>query len=167
MVSSRSAEQRKFQRFDSERDVLFDFVYDFESPVTIEKVSDGDSCQGVFRYNAVTKNVSLEGLCFLSEQEVQLGDLLNMEVFIPGDHQPVRLLGEVRWTSPREQANDSRSRFEAGVVLRTVEGKGVRETIRFDEDYHVYWSDVLESILGRFRVLQGRKTGSGSSPTGA
>lgn len=152
-----SFQQRKFQRFSSERPVSFDFAYDFESAVAVEPVASEGMAMPAFKYHAVTKNVSLEGLCFRSEYELRRGDLLNLEVFVPGDQRPVRLLGEVRWTFPAESESDSEPRFESGVVLRTIEGKGVRETIRFDEDYHVYWSDVLESILGRFRVLQEQK----------
>lgn len=159
MTEMHSFEQRKFQRFSAERPVSFDFAYDFESAVAVEPLTVDGASLPMVKYNAVTKNVSLEGLCFRSEHELRRGDLLNLEVFIPGDHRPVRLLGEVRWTFPAQLEESAVGpRFESGVVLRTIEGKGVRETIRFDEDYHVYWSDVLESILGRFRVLQEQKS---------
>lgn len=160
-----SFEHRKYQRFDSERKVFYDFAYDFESMVEVEPIhSDEGVIPQRFKYSGVTRNVSLEGLCFRADHELRRGDLLNLEVFIPGDDQPVHLLGEVRWTFLAEDEQKPESSFDTGVVLRTVEGKGVRETIHFDENYHVYWSDVLESILGRFRILQEQKN-NGTLPS--
>ena len=158
MKQSASFEHRKYQRFDSERKVFFDFAYDFESMVAVEPIQlDEGTLSQRLKYSGITRNVSLEGLCFRTDHELKRGDLLNLEVFIPGDDQPVHLLGEVRWTFLAENESPEDPSFDTGVVLRTVEGKGVRETIHFDENYHVYWSDVLESILGRFRILQGQK----------
>jgi hypothetical protein len=154
MNQARPSDQRKYLRYEAERPVSFDFAYDFESVVAVEPVACAGAPAG--KYRAMTKNVSLEGLCLSTDRDLKPGDLLNLEVFIPGDRIPVRLLGEVRWACPAGSVTLLKNCFDAGVVLRTVEGKGVRDTIRFDQEYHVYWSDVLESILGRFRIAQQR-----------
>ena len=43
--------------------------------------------------------------------------------------------------------------FQTGVLRKKVNGEMVDKTGHFDKEYHVSWSNVLESILGSFKDL--------------
>ena len=54
--------------------------------------------------------------------------------------------GEVRWIEKHG------NRFDAGVELETVEGKQVAESVHFDDLYQIEWSEVLETVFGKFKI---------------
>ena len=43
--------------------------------------------------------------------------------------------------------------FDTGVRLISVGKKSVAESIHFDKEYNVFWSEPLESVLGNFALL--------------
>lgn len=141
-------EKRKAPRYDAARDVAYSFAYPFESPV---ELTSGEP-KAAQKFKALTENVSIEGLCFKTDHILKQGDILTLDVYVPGDDKPVHMHGRVCWSCPEK--GSSPQVYKTGVMLTDVEGAPVSETIRFDEQYHVYWSSVLESIIGKFRILQ-------------
>ena len=148
-------EQRKAERYPVARDVEFDFFYDFKSAMKVSEQVETKTDQRI-KYYAQSKNVSLQGLCFKCEKHLDRGDVLDLELLIPGDDEAVRLQGEVRWVKslPEEEGHVA---YDIGVKVCTVNGIAADSTIYFDKNYHVYWSEVLESILGKFRIIQQQK----------
>jgi hypothetical protein len=81
-----------------------------------------------------------------------------MELYLPGDAvHPIHMQGEVRWCRPAPLNQEGGRLFDAGVKLETVEGKKVHESVYFDETYKIYWSSLLDTVLGKVRQLQKKK----------
>ncbi len=152
--------RRRHLRYAIERQVCFDFAYDMETSVMFQVAREQRAKR---KYRGVSRNVSAEGLCFVSNKKLDRGDRLDLEVYLPGQEQAIVMSGEVQWCEPTDRASLAVSRrrpFQTGVQLVSVEGKPVRESIYFDATYQVAWSTVLESVLGKFRVLmQQRRDG--------
>jgi hypothetical protein len=117
------------------------------------------------KYQAIGQNVSVEGLSFVSLQSVEQNDLLHLEVYLPSAKDPIHMKGEVIWCNtvlapPAQDAPGKRQdqkSYHVGVKLITVGGTPVHESVHYDEEYQVYWSNVLESIFGNYKMLMGEK----------
>ena len=141
-------EQRKSGRFATDVEVYFHYPYDINTKVDYQ-LTDKNHVKLSPKYAGTSRNVSAEGLCFHSSKQLRGGDNLLIEVYLPGDESAINLEGTVRWC----QSMEKEAGFNTGVKLVTVNGQSVRETIHFDEMYHIEWSLVLESILGKYRIL--------------
>ena len=49
-----------------------------------------------------SRDVSVEGLCLMTEQTLEKGDILKIEVQLPEEPHPVRAFSEVVWTAESE-----------------------------------------------------------------
>jgi hypothetical protein len=142
-------ENRKNTRYATAVKVYFHFPYELESKVDYRLTDKDHKEQLSPTYSGLSKNVSAEGLCFNSGQELKKNDNLHIELQLPGDKSYVSMEGVVRWCLPAQK----RPGYDTGVQLQSVNGKSIRESIYFDEKYQVEWSALLEAILGKFRVL--------------
>ncbi|MCK5707500.1 MAG: PilZ domain-containing protein [Candidatus Aureabacteria bacterium] len=68
----------------------------------------------------LTKNMSVEGVCFISEKEFRSGDILTLQVKLPNQSESLALEGEVRWCKTVSRG-EIEEKFETGVKLFTVE----------------------------------------------
>lgn len=150
-------EKRRNARYDLTEKLKADFAYDFRSKLEFQFSKLSDTAASAAKYVARSKNVSLEGLCFYSDQRLKQGDVLNLEFYVPGDTQPIHMEGEVRWSKLAAEAEEGRRFFDTGVRLAKVEGHKVHDSVYFDKTYDIYWSNVLETILGKFRIIQQEK----------
>lgn len=142
-------EKRKYQRYDTEVKLYFHLLpYDIQTKIEYQLL-DKNNKKISPKHAAVSKNVSVEGLSFISGQELKLGDYLDIEIFLPDAPDPVRMEGEVRWSRSLGEGKG----FQTGVLLKKVNKKPIPETIYFDPEYKVNWSIVLESVLGKFKDI--------------
>ena len=145
---------RKYDRFDTEVKVYFRVEYDIETKIEYQVV--GKEIRE--KHFGVTKNVSTEGMCFTSYEKLQKGDILSMELYLPEDEdKPVYMLGEVRWSNPTEKSEQDGKKYETGVKLITVNNQNVNSSTYFDTENNLYWSPVLESVFGKFKLIQLKK----------
>lgn len=147
------SERRKYERYDTELKVYFDFAYDLETKVKFQLLDKKKEKTLSKKYSALSRNVSAEGLCFIARRKLKKGDYLNLEIYLPSATEPVRMTGEVRWSRTAEDGGKEKDAYQTGVLLKTVEDKPIAQTIRYDQEYHVNWSIVLESVLGSFKDL--------------
>lgn len=140
--------KRQMSRYQTSADL--NFTYDFDASLDVHPLS-GEPKDSNPTYHGHLKNVSTEGLCFNSDHELHQGDVLNLDVHVPWTKTPVHLMAKVRWT--KEIASEDTHHFNTGVKIITIEGKSVEQTIRFDQAHGIYWSEVLESILGQYRIF--------------
>ncbi len=153
-------DRRKSNRFDTEVKIYFDIPYDIETKVEYRIEGQGEQNKqedSSKKYLAISRNVSTEGICFISKHKLEVDTALSLEVFVPSSKEPVHMKGSVRWSKPGLPNEKSECQFESGVKLTEVEGDSVFESIYFDETYKVEWSVVLQSILGNFRILAQKK----------
>src|SRR3989338_6544012 len=95
-------EQRKYERYDTEVKVYYFVTYDVKTRVRFQ-ILDKAHRKNSPQYSAVSKNVSVEGICFLSGKELHKGDCLFLEVLLPGSKAFIPMEGEVRWCRKRSE----------------------------------------------------------------
>jgi len=151
-MSKQSDERRKFERYDTEVKIYFDVKYDLKTKVKFQFIDKIKHKIMSRKYSALSKNVSAEGLCFISGQQLKKDDTLHIEVYLPGQRDPIHMEGTVEWSKSASYLK-VKDRFETGVRLKKVNGKDVTSSVYRDEEHHLVWSVVLESILGSFKIF--------------
>lgn len=160
-----SQERRQHKRYETEAKIYFHINYDLKTKVTFQLF---DKIKKIFsskKHLAISKNVSPSGLGFFSDQKLAVGDMLSLEVYVPGIDTPIPMQGEVRWCTVNSDYTQmvkklGLGKYETGVRLLTVDGKSVAETVHYDETYQVEWSIVLESVLGSYRIKAQQRNAS-------
>lgn len=139
-------EKRKHSRYDTELKVFFHVDYDIQTKVEFELIDmpkEDDS-----KYVGISKNISVEGICFTSDKQLDKGDMLYLEVYTPNSKKAVAMEGEVRWIKPLED-----NKFQTGVKIILVDNQPVEKTIYYDQEYKLNWSIVLEEVFGSFKEM--------------
>jgi len=122
-------ERRKYVRFD------------VECNINVQVVPAGGISEPSDIVSSLSKNLSMEGICFVSEKAIDPGSLLKVEIFVDEQKQALSLQGEVVWN--HEVTRDGKVVFEVGVKLFTIE-KG-------DENKFMgYVSDMMSKRLRDF-----------------
>jgi len=160
-MTGQGKERRKHKRFNMDAEIYFDFIYDLETKVEYELIDKKQEKPLSEKYSAISRNVSVGGLCFVGTKEVKQDDLLHMEVYVPRAKKPIHMKGETVWCKPATPTYqdliiadvEGKRYFEVGVRLLEVNGVSVDESIHHDPTYDVDWSVVLESIFGNFKML--------------
>jgi len=142
--------QRTHRRHPLKNKALVNFNYDFRAELDVSSAEepvrpDAIKCHGV------CKNISAEGLCFVSRKRLKRGEKLDLKFYISADNPPLHMQGNVRWSKAVPGSRPLYSQFDTGLKLITIEGKAVHDSIYFDEKYKLYWSDVLELISGKWK----------------
>jgi len=156
--------KRKYKRYNTEAKIYFDYSYDLETKVEFELIGKEKKEKSKKKYLAVSRNISAEGLCFVTHKSVKEGGLLYMEVYLPNVVEPIHMRGEVIWCDDASESSKvalddkkNKQMYRIGVVISLVEGKPVADSIHFDKEYGVNWSNVLESVFGSYKMLMGEK----------
>ena len=155
-------EKRKYERYDTYAKIYFHVTYDIATKVKFRVIDKVKNKALTKKYEALSKNVSAEGLCFSSAKQLNKGDILYMEVYLPVPEdkktplpkkfkKPILMEGEVRW-SQASKKQKKETFYDTGVKLITVNGKAVDESVFLDAINKVVWSVVLESIFGKFKI---------------
>lgn len=146
-------ERRQFERFNTDAEIHFRVTYEFKTKVRFQIVNDPQVQNNPPKYPALGQNISAQGLCFISNRQLAQGDVLFIEVYVPGVKEPVFMNGEVAWCRQVSQRPEDEFRFSTGVRLIDVNGQSVDESIHYDEEHNLTWSNVLESVFGNFRIF--------------
>ena len=159
---ARIEESRKHGRFDTKVDLYFSFAYDFYTRVKYQLVDLYKNKVLSEKYQGVSKNVSCGGLGFYTNRKLTIGDVLKLEVYLPGLSVPIPMEGEVRWCKSNSNYLElirklGVGRYETGVRVISVDGTFVDQSIYYDKTYQVQWSVVLESVLGSYRKYAQRR----------
>jgi hypothetical protein len=100
------------------------------------------------KYLAFSRNVSTEGMCFVSHKQLKPGSLLTIEVYLESGGRPILMDGEVRWCRPANLHEENKTLFDSGIRLLKLNGASVFDSIHYNERKNAEWSNVLESIFG-------------------
>ncbi|HDZ77374.1 MAG TPA: PilZ domain-containing protein [Candidatus Omnitrophica bacterium] len=150
-------EKRKYGRYNTEVEIYFRVNFDIRTKVKYRLLGKKSHKPLDGNHLALSRNISAEGLCFSSNEKLKKGSDLYLEIYIPKRKHPICMTGEVRWSKCVSDPKKSKYKFDTGVRLLSVSGKGIEPTIYFDDKHQVIWSVVLESILGSFRkIMQGK-----------
>src|ERR1041384_7284052 len=131
-------EARRYKRYDTEAKIHFYVPYDLKTKVSFQFKKPQINTSLNKRFTGVTKNISAAGLCFVSERKLMQGDHILMDIYLPGVEKPIPMEGEARWS----KANENGLQFFTGVEITKVYDKPVEQTIYFDQEHQVIWSNV-------------------------
>jgi len=162
-MKDKEENKRKFKRYSTEIEVYFDFAYELETKIKFEFIDKDKSVSKL--YQAISRNISVEGLSLVSHKKVKPGDKLHMELYLPNTKNPIHMTGEVKWcrNAPSSyeqyglQGKKNQNIYQAGVQLVSVNNEPVPDSVHFDKEYEVNWSVVLESVFGNYKMLMGEK----------
>jgi hypothetical protein len=157
-------ERRKYQRYNTEMELYFRVIYDIRTRVRFQILNTLKK-QAPRRYSGVSKNISVEGLRFVSNKKLKKGNMLLLEVYTPNAKVPIQMQGEVRWSQRLLQGPKKENIFDTAVRVTLVNGKPVADSIHFDAMYKVAWSSVLEDVFGSYKAMIKRlKNSNAHSP---
>jgi len=145
--------ERRYERYSVEAKVYFNVSYQIRAKLKYQLIDKEEHKKTLSdRFYAITKNVSVEGLCFVSNRKFNKGDYLNLEIFTAKEKEPIIMQGEVRWSQEAASLKDT-TRFESGVKLSHVNGEAVLSSTYHDGTNQITWSPVLETFFGKFRKV--------------
>ena len=142
-------ELRKHVRYNTDMEVYFRVKYDIKTRVKFKIIRGGEE----HKYSGLCKNVSVEGLCFVSNKKLNKGNLLLIEVYEPIIKMPVIMEAKVCWCKKLTSDKKNKQSFATGVQIVSVNGESVPDSIHIDKEYKVAWSVVLESLFGDFVAM--------------
>ncbi|MBL7132359.1 MAG: PilZ domain-containing protein [Candidatus Omnitrophica bacterium] len=132
MQRKESEERRRYVRVDIATKINFQVK---------EKVKEKTSPKSL---PAISKNLSVEGICFNSEKELTPGTGLQLQMFIPSQAEPLLLEGEVKWSGPIQ--GKGKTMFATGVQLYTFGESDENRYLR-------YVSEKMTERLSRYLHL--------------
>jgi Tfp pilus assembly protein PilZ len=148
-----SNERRKSQRYDTVLKVYYQVAYDVKTKVKFQVLHVEKQKAASKKYSGISKNVSVDGLCFVSKKKLEKGDSILLEVYTPNTKTPIHMRGEVKWVHTISGASGTRTASQIGVEIVSVEGKSVSRSLHYDKKYQVAWSIVLDSLFGNFKTM--------------
>lgn len=151
MADKSSIERRRHTRYDSEVKVVFYTSFNFEAKLDFRFKKPDEKDFSHAKYYGTTKNISAEGLCFMTNMELCKRDSLWMELFLPSQDKPVLIQGRVRWSRVQKPASSGEKQVETGITVLSVNGEEVQKTLVLDEVHKIYWSNLLECVLGEYK----------------
>ncbi len=148
-------ERRRSERYETDVRIEFRVNFDVKTKINFRIKEKPQTEFSHKKYSAFSRNVSVEGLAFLSNKKLHKGDILSLEVYVPSASAPIPMEGEVRWcclTDPPKGDEDEEI-YDTGVKVIAVNGENVEKTVFVDKIHSIVWSIVLESIFGSFKHL--------------
>lgn len=142
-------DKRLHERFDTTVQVHFTLPYDFRTEVDFTLEGER-SLHPLPKHIGFSRNISVKGLCFESDQKIEPGQSLWLELHLPHDQNVIYMQAESRWSDLISPPEADRKTFLTGAEVKVVDGEQVDATVYFDEKYHVMWSQLLERVLGGF-----------------
>ena len=88
-----------------------------EVPIEVKYVVEEDS--DPVRKRVATKDLSCDGLRFISERKLDEGSLLDLNLTIPGATNPVHIKGKAIWS--KKLSTEDAAPFEVGVEFVQIE----------------------------------------------
>jgi len=88
---------------------------DAEIDVSVEDNAQEESCD---RFPATVRNLCAEGICFTSNNQLNVGDVLKLKVLLAQSPEPFYLKGEVRWSN--SVLRDGKTVFDTGLRILDI-----------------------------------------------
>lgn len=150
-MNQKPSEQRKFERYTTEVEVLFQAAYPLKTKMNFQIIDQESGELHTSKYSAIGKNVGVEGLCLTTSFRLNQGEHVYLEVFVEGKKEPVPMEGQVRWSRQCLLTPSKERKFDTGVKIISIKGQPVSETFEKDDAGQVVWSGVLQMIFGDLR----------------
>ncbi|OGX05968.1 MAG: hypothetical protein A2Z88_02750 [Omnitrophica WOR_2 bacterium GWA2_47_8] len=149
-------ERRQYPRYGAKDQIAFSLLFDVQTKIKYQILTGGGETILSKKYPGISKDISAEGMCFLSSNHLNNGDIIRVEVYKQESSRPIYMDGEVRWCKPVVVKSKDTDKFEIGIKIFNVNKKPV--TTQQRGDVRVVWSEVLEAIIGDpQKVVTGKK----------
>ena len=81
--------------------------------------------------SGVSKDISVEGICFSAEKQLESGTKLDLEIMLPSGSEPLILKGEVKWSRLLEAEANAKAMFDTGVELLIIQESDENRYLRY------------------------------------
>ena len=81
--------------------------------------------------SGVSKDISMEGICFSTEKQLESGTKLDLEIMLPSGSEPLILKGEVKWSRLLEAQANAKAMFDTGVQLLVIQESDENRYLRY------------------------------------
>ena len=105
-------EQRGYIRFSLKTHVNFQIKRPGEAPASLDSPA-----------HAITKDISMRGICFSASRRLMPGNALKLFVFFERNKKPIHLEGKVAWCMQQK----GREMFDMGVELLSIDKTDEKE----------------------------------------
>lgn len=155
-------DHRRYKRHGAKGRLEYNFSYDVTTKMEFQIENENKIPDRAHTFSGLSKNLSVEGLCFVSDKQLKKGTPLHLLLHLPESNEIVSMEGEVKWSEvtfaeEEDEVIIDKPLFDTGIKLSEVNGNPVHETIHYDELFNLQWSVVLESVFGRFRLIMDEK----------
>lgn len=119
MEEKKFEEKRRYARLNIETKVSFRVKPKKQAEAPLASVS------------GVSRNISVEGICFRAHRQLAIGSELELEISIPSEPEPLLLKGEVKWSHPIQPKEKGKVAFDTGVKLFNIERSDENRYLRY------------------------------------
>ncbi|MFA5271561.1 MAG: PilZ domain-containing protein [Candidatus Omnitrophota bacterium] len=109
-----NTERRKFPRLSISTNVKY-------SVVKINSLSD----------DIPMKNISAAGICIVADEDLQLGTVLSLSVYLPDNDAPIYTKGRVVWKSEFKIGYGSKSSYDIGVEFLEIDEEDKQKIFQY------------------------------------
>jgi hypothetical protein len=149
-----SGERRRYPRYDTELKVFFHKKYDLKTRIVYKVISSLNKSIEEHKHSGFSKNISAEGVCFISHHRLTVGDLLTMGIYPPAKDVPVPMEAQVCWQRRLPWQPENKPLFLVGCRVTKVNGKYIAGAIHLDTRYNIIWSPVLDALFHNFAGIK-------------
>ena len=80
-------------------------------------------------FSAAAKNICAEGICFTSDNQLRVGDVLKLKVLLEDDAEPFYLKGEVRWSN--SVLREGKTVFDTGLRILDIDSNDEQKFVGY------------------------------------
>ena len=92
------------------------------------------STEYLFKKNLLTKDISEDGICLLSPYKIEIGEIIELCIYLPESKKPVTARGKVL---RRNEVNDKNYPFIMGIQFVDIPGDDYKQILKHLRYYFV------------------------------
>ena len=77
------------------------------------------------------KNISAAGICIVADDDLEIGTILSLRVYLPGNDAPIYTKGRVIWKSEFKIGYGSKPSYDMGVEFLEIEEEDKRKIFKY------------------------------------
>ena len=117
-MSNNPTDRRKYARLDLKSKVF----------VSILETDDNNPPN---KFEAIGNNIGVEGICFTSDQPLDPGMILDMEIVLPDSDEPISVEGKVMWCNPSPDPEGDCQTYDTGIQFLDIDKNHVKLMVKY------------------------------------
>ena len=152
-MNQKPSEQRRFERYSAEVEVLFQVAYPLQTKLNFQIIDQESGELNSSKYSATGKNIGIEGMCFTTSLRLEPGEQLYLEILLEDKKEPIPMEAQVRWARQCVLTGVKDRLYDIGAKILRIKGQPVSETFQKDASGEIVWSGVLQTIFGDIKSI--------------